>query len=123
MNSGILDLSYLYEVSGDDPAYVYDILCLFLENVPLQLGKLEQYIRSEAEWSVIQKQAHALKSSVLFVKIKGLYDGFYSLEMAAKQNTGRDMMVSKIDEILAIFAEALPLLHAEQEKCLQASKK
>ena len=118
----VLDLSYLYEVSGNDKKYIFDVVSLFLENVPAQLKKLEQMINEDAEWTLIQKQAHSLKSSVLFVKIRGLYDGFYGIEMLAKQTIGRDEMKKKLENILTIYSEALPLLNAELEKCNIAGK-
>ena len=122
MEAPLLDLSYLYEVSGNDPQYIYDIVNLFLDNVPGQLTKLEQLVRGDAEWLAIQKQAHSLKSSVLFVKIKGLYDSFYSIETLARQNTGRDQMQQKLDSILITYKEAMPLLLAERDKCSPAKK-
>ena len=122
MEVPVIDLSYLYEVSGNDPKYIYDIIGLFLDNVPTQLSRLEELVRGNAEWLPIQKQAHSLKSSVLFVKIRGLYDGFYGIEMLARQNTGREQMIEKLDQIVATYAEALPLLLAEKSKCEQLSK-
>jgi hypothetical protein len=122
METPILDLSYLYEISGNDPKYIYDIISLFLDNVPAQLAKLDQLIMDDAEWPVIQKQAHSLKSSVIFVKIKGLFDGFYGIEMLAKSQSGRDEMRSKLGEIKSTYAIALPLLHAEKERCASLFK-
>ena len=127
----MLDLSYLYEVSGNDPKYVYDIILLFLENVPDQIIKLEKLVNSDADLLVIQKQAHSLKSSVLFVKIRGLFDCFYGIEMLARQEiqniqqkgsdreretaTRADMRVF-IAKILKTYEEVTPLLQAETEK-------
>ena len=121
METPLLDLSYLYEVSSNDPKYIYDIISLFMDNVPTQVTKLDTLIASEAEWIVIQKQAHSLKSSVLFVKIRGLYDNFYGIEMLARQQGGREEMRKRMDFILATFNEAVPLLEAEKEKCAKAS--
>ena len=122
METPILDLSYLYEVSSNDPKYIYDIICLFMDNVPGQIEKLDGLIADNAEWLVIQKQSHSLKSSVLFVKIKGLYDNFYGIEMLARQQNGRDEMRQRMDFIQTTFKEALPLLQAEKDKCSAASK-
>ena len=117
MESSVLDLSYLYEVSGNESKYVYEIICLFLENVPSQLAKLEQFIKENAEFPIIQKQAHSLKSSVLFVKIEGLYNAFYEIETLARQNTGREQMKEKLNKILATYQIAIPLLYAERDRC------
>ena len=122
MENPVLDLSYLYEVSGNDPKYIYDIINLFLENVPGQLKKLEQLIGEGAEFLPIQKQAHSLKSSVLFVKISGLYDAFYGIEMLARQTTGREQMADKLAFILTTYNNALPLLDSEKEKCKASFK-
>ncbi len=121
MEASILDLSYLYEVSSNDPKYVYDIISLFLENVPSQIAKLDSLISENAEWLVIQKQAHSLKSSVLFVKILGLYDGFYGIEMLARQQIGREDMRFKMNSILETYRKAEPLLVEEKNRCAAAS--
>jgi len=117
MSNTLVDFSYLYEVSSNDPKYIYDIVNLFLENFPGQLIKLEEVIRSQAEWIVIQKQAHSMKSSVLFVKIQGLFDSFYGIEMLARQTTGREQMLEKLESVLATYKLAYPVLIAERDKC------
>jgi HPt (histidine-containing phosphotransfer) domain-containing protein len=117
MEQPLLDLSALNEVSSGDPKYVYDIICLFLDNVPAQIAKLDSLIAENADWLVIQKHSHGLKSSVLFVKIRGLYDHFYGIEMLARQQKGREEMRIRMDDILNIFREVMPLLEAEKARC------
>ena len=116
MTAPILDISFLYELADNDNGYVYEVIKLFLDNVPGNLLKLEKAIKETNDYEIIQRHAHALKSSAGIIKIRGMYDGLAAIEALARQKSGRVEMIAKFDVLLANFNEALPLIEAEKEQ-------
>jgi len=123
METPIVDVDFLYNLAANDPLYVYEVIKLYLDTMPQGLDKLEQSIRKQGDYDVIQKQAHFLKSSASVVKVKGMYDNLIEIEILARQRTGKDEMVELLDRILANFKEALPVITAERDKCKREKNK
>lgn len=112
----LIDLSYLDELSGNDPAYMYEVMQIFLSNMPAGLQKLEDLIRNTEDWDAIYRQAHFLKSSVSIVKIRNMYDSLAAIEGYAKERENLQQIPLILDQILATFQEAHPLLIAERDR-------
>ncbi|XZF12873.1 PAS domain S-box protein [Chitinophagaceae bacterium MMS25-I14] len=112
----LIDLSYLHELSGNDNGYMYEVLQIFLGTMPEGLEKLENLIRNTDDWESVYRQAHFLKSSVSIVKIRGMYDNLVRIESMAKNEPDKEAITVILDETLAIFKEAHPLLIAEKER-------
>ena len=122
MDTPLLDITFLYDLADNDSKYIYEVIKLFLDNVPGGLVKLEQAIRGTNDYETIQRQAHALKSSAGIIKVRGMYDGLAGIEALARQQGSKDDMIVKLDGILATFKEALPLIEAEKKKNKPAVK-
>jgi HPt (histidine-containing phosphotransfer) domain-containing protein len=112
----LIDLSYLHELSGNDPGYIHEVIQLFLGTMPDGLQKLEDLVRNTQDKDAIYRQAHFLKSSVSIVKIRGMYENLASIEMLAKKDEPMSRITEVLDETLAIFAEAHPELLAIKER-------
>lgn len=118
MDTQLLDLSFVYSMSDNDTNYVYEVINLFLENVPTSVAKLEQLVRKTDDLEAIQKQAHSLKSSANVIKVRGMYEDLVAMESMARAGEIEDKpkIVELLDHIIVNFNEALPLLIAEKEK-------
>jgi HPt (histidine-containing phosphotransfer) domain-containing protein len=117
MEQKVLDLTFLYDLSGDDPQYIYDVITLFLEVVPEGIDKLEKVINETDDYEAIHKQAHFLKSSASIIKIKDIYEHLARIVSLAREHTGKMEISEKMARIRANFDEALPLIAEEQKKC------
>jgi len=115
-NIPLLDFSFLYEISDNDPSYIYDVIDLFLSAMPEGLNKLEKLVAEGTDWDGISRQAHSLKSSVSVIKIREMYENLNIIETLSKQKTGLEEIRTILDNILVVFNEALPLLLEEREK-------
>ncbi len=122
MDTQLLDLSFVYSMSDNDSAHVYDVINLFLDNVPAAVAKLEQLINKTNDFEAIQKQAHSLKSSANVIKVKDMYDDLMTIESLARQSTGKEKIVTLFENIQTNFNLALPLLLAEKEKNTPGAK-
>ncbi len=116
MKEPILDLSFLYELAKKDTVYIYEVICLFLKNVPGSLVNLEKLIRETNDFDSIQRQAHALKSSAGIIRVRDMYDDLVKIESLAREKSGKNEMIGILNNILANFKEALPLITAERDK-------
>ncbi len=114
MNTPLLDLSYLFEISFGDPKYVFDVLSIFIETFPPGLANLEKLIRETDDYDAIHKQAHTLKSSASIVRIREMYDDLSRIDMLSRSETGKTEMIARIDNVLFNFRKALPLIQAER---------
>jgi PAS domain S-box-containing protein len=112
----IIDLSFLRDVSDNDPNYICEVLDIFLNTTPDGVVKLENLIRQTEDWEAIYKQAHFLKSSVSIIKVRDMLQNLATIEGLAKQRTGKDEIIKILDEILITFNQAMPELKAEREK-------
>jgi len=112
----LLDLSYLYELSGNDPKYIYDVIEIFLDNTPEGMDKLDELIRTTDDFDAIYKQAHFLKSSVSIVKVRDMYDKLNRIENIARTDKNKPQIISLLDEVQATFSEAMPLILDEKER-------
>jgi len=116
MKAPLVDLSFVISMSDNDPNYIYEVINLFLENVPDAVTKLEQLVRKTNDFEAIQKQAHMLKSSANVIKVRGMYDDLVAMEALARQASGKEKIVTLLENVLINFNEALPVLLAEKEK-------
>lgn len=123
MKTPVADFTFLYDLSGNDKNYIFEVLKLYLDTMPGGLEKLEQSIRKSHEFETIQHNAHFLKSSASVVKVRDMYDGLIEIEILARQRTGRDEMTAKLDHILDNFKEAYPIIMAEKERCKPVKRK
>ncbi len=114
MNEPLLDLSYLFEISGGDPKYVYEVLTLFLDTFPKGVSVLEQLIRETDQYDHIHKQAHTLKSSAGVIRIRQVYSDLARIDALARTESGKEEIIAKLDNILFNFNKALPLIEAER---------
>ena len=112
----LLDLSYLYELSGNDPRYIHDVIEIFLDNTPEGMTKLDELVRGTDDFDAIYKQAHFLKSSVSIVKVRDMYEKLNQMESIARTDKNKQEIINLLDDIQVTFSEALPEINAIKER-------
>ncbi len=115
MKNDLIDFTYLEELSGNDPSYISEVLNLFLGTMPEGLEQLEHLAKNTTDWDAIYRQAHFLKSSVSVIRIRNVFDSLTKIEAAAKAQD-RAILLPVLEEILATYNEAHPLLMAARDK-------
>ena len=114
MNKNLVDLSYLYELSGNDASYIAEVMSLFLGTMPEGLEQLAHQIRETQDYEGIYKQAHFLKSSVSVIRVRNMYENLTQLESLAKAQAPREQMLPILTELENIYQAAHPILVAAQ---------
>jgi len=112
----LLDLSYLYELSGNDPKYIYDVIEIFLDSTPDGVAKLGELIRDTEDFDAIYKQAHSLKSSVGIVKVRDMFEKLGKIEEIARGDMNKAAITSIYGEVETTFNEAMPEIIGAMEK-------
>lgn len=104
-----VDLSLLYDVSGDDEGYISMMLQTFLENMPVTLDKLAQNLQ-ERDWEGVYKLAHYAKSSLSVIKVKEMMDAVMMIEEKAKKRIDLDEVPALAEKAFAAFKLAKEVL-------------
>jgi len=85
----LVQLSYLHQLSGNDPAFEKEILNQFLEQVPRELDQLKQNILNN-DFDQVRRVAHSLKSTVGYVGLADLlHPALEELEKDAMSSDNR----------------------------------
>ncbi len=116
MKSTLVDFNYLYELAGNDPAYINEVLNLFLGTMPDGLSQLGRLVRGGTDYEAIYRQAHFLKSSVSVVRVKNMFDNLGKLEALGKAKAPLNDMLAVMEVLEQTYSEAHPLLLAEKER-------
>lgn len=104
-----VDLSMLYEISGDDESYISVMVQTFLENMPNTLKKIDSALSAE-DWEGLYRAAHYAKSSLSVIKINEMFDAVITIEGNAKNKThlqSLPSLVKKVNESFLIAEEIL----------------
>src|SRR4051812_25496019 len=100
MAAALLDLSFLYQLASNDSVYIYEVIVLYLKNVPDSLSNLERLVKETNDFDAIQKQAHALKSSAGIIKVRDMYDSLVAIETIAREHGDQKEIRVRFDALI-----------------------
>lgn len=104
-----VDVTMLYDISGNDEDYINKMVQIFLERMPDNLEKIEQGIKSQ-DWESVYQSAHHTKSSLSIIKISDMFDWIKQVEDNAKYKTDLEILPELIKKIKEKFIFAKELL-------------
>ncbi|NOY95931.1 MAG: Hpt domain-containing protein [Chlorobi bacterium] len=81
----ITDLSYLKEVSSEDPEFMKEMIGIFKEQVPEFIANMEKFYQS-GQYIELGKEAHKAKSSVIIVGMNDLGVKMKELQILTEKN-------------------------------------
>ena len=109
-------MSYILDISGGDPMYIYEITGIFVDTMIAGLPKLKELIDDGSDFDKIHKQAHYLKSSAGIIKIKDSYENLIKIDTLSQMKTDLDEIKALFASIQANFDDALPELTEIRDK-------
>lgn len=80
----VLDLEHLKKIVGDDPAFLRQVLQIFIRNAPVEMGALNESVEAE-NYEQVGFYAHKLKSAAGAIGYHQAYEDFKTLEKLAKE--------------------------------------
>lgn len=84
-----VDISFLYEVAGNDVDCINAMVETFLKTFPVTISKMEQSLEQK-DYEGLYKAAHHSKSSLSVVKISGAFETAEKLEKLARTKSEVD---------------------------------
>ncbi len=112
----LIDMSYILDISGGDPMYMYEITGIFLDTMLSGLPKLKELIEDGSDFEKIHKQAHYLKSSAGIIKVRNNYDNLIKIDTLSQMKADLEEITTLFNSIETNFNEALPALIEIKEK-------
>lgn len=107
----IIDMSFLDEMSGNDPEFKKDMINLFIEKIPNQVAQLEEAFK-ETDYDNVRKLAHNMKSSMDIFMLQDLSNCLSIIEEEASYGKFTADVLDKmnifscgIEEVVKILKE------------------
>lgn len=104
-----VDISMLYDISGNDESYIQTMVQTFLENLPVTFLKLDEGIQQQ-DWNQVYKSAHYAKSTLSVIKVTEMFDWVVSIEQNAKNKTNLASLPEIFDKVKEKFKLAEQVL-------------
>ena len=104
-----VDISMLYDISGDDESYISIMIHTFLENMPVTIAKMEESLRNH-EWDSLSKLAHFAKSSLSVIKVNEMFEAVITVEETAKKRVHLSQLSGLVEKIKEAFIKADEIL-------------
>lgn len=103
-----IDVSMLYDISGNDKSFIYTMVQVFLKNMPNSLNKIQQSLNNQ-DWEDVYRSAHSAKSSLSVIKIKEMFDWVVQIEENVIKKTSLDSVPDLVEKIKKkyLFAEEI----------------
>jgi len=104
-----IDLSFLYDISGNDESYINTMIQTFLENMPASIKKVDDDLEAR-DWDALYKSAHYAKSSLSVVKINEVYDAIIEIEKNALHKTNLHLLPELVKTVKEKYVLAEKIL-------------
>lgn len=96
----VLDLDHLKRIVGNDPAFIRQVLQIFIRNTPKDMSALIESANSENHEQV-SFYAHKLKSAAGAIGYNQAYEDFKVLELMSKELAPMSEIKEKVDLLSA----------------------
>ena len=96
----VLDLEYLKRIVGDDPAFLRQVLQIFIRNTPQDMSTLIESV-NKGSHEQVAFHAHKLKSAAGAIGYKQAYEDFKELEAMSKELCPMKDIKEKVEKLSA----------------------
>lgn len=112
-----IDLTYLKQLSNGSNEFINEMITVFMEQTPIEIGNLEKYLEAK-DWKSLRAIAHKMKPSFSFMGMKELDSLIKLIEEYAANETNLDQLPEMISRIKNSCNEAIKELEIEQKSFL-----
>ncbi len=108
-SESLYDLRMIENISGGDPAFIRQMVKLFLDNMPVNIKTLRTALENK-DWEMMWKTAHKMKSTIDSLNINELRQDIRAIEYAGKSLEGLvavPMQVQKVEQVLQLCLDDL----------------
>jgi HPt (histidine-containing phosphotransfer) domain-containing protein len=104
-----VDLSMVYEISGNDESYIALMVRIFLQNMPATLQRITEGVE-KLDWEEVYKAAHFAKSSLSVIRVSPMLELTLIIEDCARKRIGLERLQELAEQVNGAFAVAKNIL-------------
>jgi len=109
-----IDLDYLRQISNGSNEFIYQMITVFIEEIPNEIKNLEKHLEKR-DWKALRGTAHKMKPSFSFMGVKELEDSINGIEKNSEEEKNLDQIPGLIERIRNITADVILELEKEKE--------
>lgn len=102
-----IDLTYLEDITGGDKGMMLEMLDLFIEDIPIQVGLISKYA-NERNLSMLASEAHKLKPTLQYVGLISMYEAVKEIEEISKKGKFSSEIPTLTNTLTKGCEEAIP---------------
>jgi HPt (histidine-containing phosphotransfer) domain-containing protein len=107
-----VDISMLYDISGNDESFIIKMIETFLQTMPGTIEKIVTYYQQQ-DWENMYKAAHFAKSSFGIIKVNDLLTVCQTIEKCGKTLENLQLLPGLVDTLQRQSAMASEILKRE----------
>lgn len=100
------DLSYLKSLSGGDKEFEQEMLEIFFEEVPYELGQIKENIQT-ATWDKVVFFTHKIKSKIRIVGLHNIYEIAEHVEHQIRNGAPTESFLPDLQLLINTMEQAL----------------
>lgn len=104
--SSLVDLSYLRNVSNNDPEFIREMINTFLESMPKTINEIQTYTEAK-DWNNLGKSIHKIKPSLTMMGMPSLKALAIEMEQQCKTQSDLSTMDERTNLLTVQLTEAL----------------
>lgn len=86
-----LNLSYLTDMVGDNPAFIIEVLDTFLQQTPISIAEMEQFLITK-NWEKLADDAHKIKPTFIYIGRADLKGLIHDIENNARNKINQEQI-------------------------------
>jgi len=110
-----IDLSYLRQIGGDNPAFVMQMIEMFLQKTPGALEEMNEKFKAQS-WDDLKDIAHRIKPSYTYVGLKQIHGMLAEIENNSINKTNLHTISQLMNDVEMQSQAAFKALKAELRK-------
>jgi HPt (histidine-containing phosphotransfer) domain-containing protein len=104
-----VDLTMVYEISGNDESYIALMAQIFLQNMPATLQRIGESVQKE-DWEEVYKAAHFAKSSLSVIRVSPMLELVLTIEECARKRIALERIEGLTEQVNDSFVMAKDVL-------------
>lgn len=109
-----IDLEYLKQISNGSNEFIFQMITVFMEEIPGEIANIEKYAKS-GEWKSLRASAHKMKPSYSFMGVKELEEMVNTLEEYSGNETHLEQIPAIVERIKTITEKVVIELQEEKK--------
>ncbi len=107
-----IDLSYLQQIGGDNPAFIMQMIEMFLQKTPVALEEMNEKFNQQ-NWEDLKNIAHRIKPSYTYIGLGRIHKMLAEIEDNSSTKTNLESIPELINSVEIQSLEAFKALEAE----------